>query len=227
MGEPKGVLPEEVYEAYRRVFAEKIAEICRGKKPHLTLGYHTVKGKDYPCLVVHCKRGRGVKIHISQDKERLAYIETQRIRLEKILKALEKFGKVRLVPELALQLVEFLKKLKELERSPQVWEFLFRNKEQLPPDFFPRFVFEAEREVIELWDIEGLKELRLYRKLRTGELIDSISFEYRCKEKGKKEHTYLLELEPLKVLKITELGIHINNRWIVKRIEREKLYINL
>ena len=217
-------LSSEEREALFRIFGEAIREFCRDyRRVGLSLTYHRVKGKEYPALKVSCN-GKFRKFHISRAKWQAFLEERERIKLEKVEKALKEFTNLKLIPENAPYILKVLTQLKELTENRKLWEFLFQNREYLPKETFPYYRFEDHTQSVEVWDIHPIKELRFVwakRDAIRGEIKKREVLTYECKE----ENTYLLSVEPLNILKIEPVGMHLNNRWIVRKTDKG-LFVN-
>jgi len=216
-------LPDEEREALLRVVGHKIFDICNRRDAKLSLSYHRIKGYEYPALVVHCGKRR--KIHINKSEWEAYMVEKEKIKLEKVLSILEKLKNFRMWQGTEKFLLETLKELKEAFSKPSYWEFLFQMRENLPKGTFPYWKFEDEKTTVEIWDIWGTKELKLVitkRDVVRGEIKTYERIPYLCKEKT----SYILSVEPLRILKILPQGVEINNRWVIRKTNKG-LYLNL
>ncbi len=192
-----GLTPEEK-EALIKAVGGKFIDICKNGKLNLSLSYHRVKGKEYPALVVHCN-GKRRKIHINQAEWKVFMEEKRRVMLRKILKYIKQIEKIDLLPENASDLWEVLRELKDILENRKYWEFLFRNREHVP-QVLPHWKFEYQGNLVEIWDLAGIKELKIVITINslTGkkQIIETIK--YKCKE----NKIYILSLKPYSVLKI-------------------------
>jgi len=215
--------PEE-REALLRIFGEAITEFCKGsQKVGLSLTYHRVKGKEYPALKVSCN-GKFRKFHISRAKWQAFLEERERIKLEKVERALKELERLKLYPENASYIFKVLTHMRDLAENKKFWEFLFQNKELLSKNTFPHYRFEDRLQSVEIWDIEPIKELRFVWTKRDpvrGEIKKRELLNYDCKD----NNAYILSVDPLNILKIENLGVHLNNRWIVRRTDKG-LFVN-
>jgi len=218
-------LSKEDKEALKRVLGRKIAEFCEEGKLHLSLTYHQVRGYRYPALVVNCG-GKRKKVHINQAEWQAYVEEKERLKLEKVLKTLKELDRIKLWKGNAEALLEVLKELEEKAYSRKLWEFLFQNRELLPKGTFPYCRFEDHNKTVEVWDVWGIKELRFLLTERDpvrGEVKRYETISYLCKE----EKTYILSVTPeLRVLKILNQGVEINNRWIIRKTDKG-LFVDL
>jgi len=209
-------LSEEERLALIRVLGKKFLDFCEGKEPKLSLSYHKVRGYEYPALVIHCG-GKRKKIHINQAEWQAYVEERERLKLEKVLKTLKELDRIKLWKGNAEALLDVLKE--EKVHSRKLWEFLFKNRDNLPKGVFPYWRFEDYSKSVEIWDIPALRELRLVltkRDVVRGEVKRHETISYICKE-GK---TYILSVEPLRILKVLDRGMEINNRWIVRKTDK-------
>ncbi len=216
-------LSEEERLALIRVLGRKFLDFCDGKEPKLSLSYHKVRGYEYPALVIHCG-GKRKKVHINQAEWQAYVEEKERLKLEKVLKALKELDRLKLWKGNAEALLEVLKELEKEAYSRKLWEFLFKNRDQLK-GVFPYWQFEGYSKSVEIWDIPALKELRLVLIQKDpvrGEVKRRETLNYLCKE----GRTYILSVEPLRILKVLDQGLEINNRWVVRKLEKE-LFVDL
>ncbi len=217
-------LSEEERLALIRVLGRKFLDFCKGEKPKLFLSYHKVRGYEYPALVIHCG-GKRKKIHINQAEWQAYVEEKERLKLEKVLKTLKELDRIKLWKGNAEFLLEVLKELEEKAHSRGLWEFLFKNQDLLPKGIFPYWRFEDYSKSVEIWDMPALRELRLVLIQKDpvrGEVKRWETISYLCKE----EKNYVLSVEPLRILKVLDQGVEINNRWIVRKTDKG-LFVDL
>jgi len=217
-------LSEEEKLALIRVLGKKFLDFCEGKEPKLSLSYHKVRGYEYPALVIHCG-GKRKKIHINQAEWQAYVEERERLKLKKILKVVKQLENLKLRKGNAEFLLGVLKELEEKVYNRKIWEFLFANRELLPKGTFPYWRFEDDLKSVEVWEVPALRELKLVLIQKDpirGEVKRHETISYLCKE-GK---TYILSVEPLRILKVLDQGVEINNRWIIRETDKG-LFVDL
>jgi len=246
------MLTQEEKHALIRILGGKFADIlyeCE-KEPQIYLSYHTVKGKDYPALVVICGEKRK-KVHINQAEWEQFVTEKYNIRLQKALKEINNLKKnpkkltevemqraKKAVKELqkaskklstknAEEVLKVLQELKELTENRSIWEYLFAQRKKLDNQIFPHWVWRDRKTEVEIWDIPALRELRLHITQKDpvrGRVKRHEVIPYLCKD----QNSYILSVDPPRILKISAEGIEINGKPIVKKDENtKKLVVNL
>jgi hypothetical protein len=202
-----------------KVLGSKIAKVCDEiGKASFSYSYHTVKGREYPALVISCK-GKVKKIHINQAEWKALMEEKKKMKLEEIKKCLAKLPF--LSEEIAIAYEEVLKELLDIATREISWKRLLEF-EEIRRKYRKAYWIGENAEVL-VFDVEPAKLLKV-EVLKRDPVRGGLKENYWFKYLAKKGSYYLMDIN--KVWELTANGIKNSLGWVVKK-EGNKVEVNL